>query len=94
MQTERSKKSKYLFEVELEEDEVEALVHLDPELLRKLFSRSGKIYQKQVQDVEASTLFLGNYKMVMELHSALVGNSLSVDFCLHFAVLYSQFLLL
>lgn len=30
MQTERSKKSKYLFEVELEEDEVEALVHLDP----------------------------------------------------------------
>lgn len=94
MQTERSKKSQYFFEVELEEDEVEALVHLDPELLKKLFSRCGKMFQKQISDIESSSLFLDNYKMVMESHSAIFGNSLSVDLCLHFAVLYSQFLLL
>ena len=46
MQTEKSKKSKYLFEVELEEDEVDALVHLDPDILRKLFYRCGKTFQK------------------------------------------------
>jgi len=46
MQTDKSKKSKYLFEVELEEDEVDALVHLDPDILRKLFYRCGKTFQK------------------------------------------------
>ena len=80
--------------MELEEDEVETLVHLDPGVLKKLVSHCGKTYQKQLVDVEAATLFLENYKRVMELHSAAIGNSLSVDLCLHFAILYSQFLLL
>lgn len=30
----------------------------------------------------------------MELHSAVIVNSLSVNMCLHFALLYSQFLLM
>lgn len=69
-------------------------MQLNPEILKKLLFRCARIFQKQLSNREAIAIFLNNYRLVMELHSAIIASCLSVDLCLHFALLYSQFLLL
>jgi hypothetical protein len=91
---EGSKKSRYLFEVELEAEEVEALVALEPDLLKGFILRCGRVFKKHIRESEGATLFLNNYRQIMELHSAVVSNTTSVDLCVHFALLYSQLLIL
>jgi hypothetical protein len=81
-----------LFEVLLDSDEQQSLAQLPAPLLAQLLLRCGRHFYRHIDRIKPTCIFLANYRTLMELRSKKMNDGLSANLCLHFALLFSDYL--